>query len=48
MFTGIATHNDTATDTVMETDVDKNYQGLGMVGFDPLEQLSTPSGKVPK
>ena len=29
MFTGIATHTDTATDRVAETDMDKNCQGLG-------------------
>ena len=29
MFAGIATHIDTAKDTVTETDMDKNYQRLG-------------------
>ena len=36
MFAGIATHTDTATGTVTETDMDKNIRGWGFGGFDPL------------
>ena len=41
MFRGIATHIDTTTDIVTEKDMDKNYQGLRLGGFDPLEQVIT-------
>ena len=41
MFTVIATHIDKAPDTVTETHMDKNYQGLGLGGLTPLEQCTT-------
>ena len=49
LFTGIATHTDTATDTVTKTDMDKNYQGLGVGRVRPpwsSDQLPLESAKI--